>query len=204
MSGTPVGSGTRSSRFSRSPGAPCCVDTGVIPRLRSGDGIMGTNGCGPWAFPSARPVLRHCTRLYAESTGSAWKPSWALGRRVSWEKHPVLGTKGCGGSGRQDAPGQPEAGSAGRASPLGLCPAPWSQAGAAGSGGPDQRHARDSCAASPPRPGRAGGHEGCVADPAADGPADGGGGGDSVRLVKDIPPALGRHANGLCSRPDCR
>jgi hypothetical protein len=83
MSGTPVGSGTRSSRFSRSPGAPCCVDTGVIPRLRSGDGIMGTNGCGPWAFPAARPVLRHCTRLYAESTGSAWKPSWALGRRVS-------------------------------------------------------------------------------------------------------------------------
>jgi hypothetical protein len=25
-----------------------------------------------------------------------------------------------------------------------------------------------------------------------------------VRLVKDTPPALGRHANGLCSRPDCR
>ena len=94
-------------------------------RLRSGGAIMGTNGCGPWAFPGARPVLRHGTRLCAESTGSAWKPSWALGRRVSWGKHPVLGTKGRGGSGRQDAPGQPEAGSTGRASPLGLCPAPW-------------------------------------------------------------------------------
>ena len=68
-----------------------------------------------FGFPGARPVLRHCIRLYAESTGSAWKPSWALGRGSpgentrSWRPRDAVALDGktLRGSQKRGAPGAP-------------------------------------------------------------------------------------------------